>query len=756
MGEGTSPADPLVGRVIAKCRILSRLARGGMGVIYLAEHTGLRRRVIFKVLPPEAARDRDYVARFRQEAVAAARLEHPNVVQVYDVGEHEGMPFMVRQYVEGMTLAEIIEGSGRIEPKEAARVAREVARGLAAAHALGIVHRDIKPENILVSENGEVHLSDFGIALDPATPGTAPDPGSFVGTPNYISPEQAEGKKSDARSDLYSLGATLYATVTGRVPFTGPNVAAVLYKHVHEPPRRPSASVRDLPEYFENIILRLMAKKPQDRYASSEELERDLDRFLRGVYPRKRESHPAPAARSRNSRPMIFAAAGGAAVLLLVLGIVLSRPGRPASPPPTAAAKTASPAAPSPTPPKADPAPVPPTPAPDPEAGFVPLYRSQADEDHWARTPGLDRKVFFLNDSILVSYPTAGADPDEIHFLASARRDLEEFVFRFEIRAGGAFPEISAGRLFHGDPALPGRNQPTPMAFPALPAREWHALELDVRGGNLKLTSGTRLLASAAVPPNGSPFGRVSFACRPGADFELRRARILILRHADPPAAVHDRPPSPPEPDRPPSEEETKVLMEISGAAAGEIPGLALRLRELVLSRPPAEAYDRRSLDGWRIMPPGVSGAQAGDGAIEVSAPGKTVFLEPPGSAGAQGLSFEVRVRKFHGSHGAGLGLHRRGPTSYRMLLLVPGEAVLLEVDAGSRTELAATDIPTTLDRWFRIDMVAAGGQTFLFVDGAFLWRGAVPDGSATLGSVTLVAGDADCDFRSVRVFARP
>jgi hypothetical protein len=155
-------------------------------------------------------------------------------------------------------------------------------------------------------------------------------------------------------------------------------------------------------------------------------------------------------------------------------------------------------------------------------------------------------------------------------------------------------------------------------------------------------------------------------------------------------------------------------------------------------------------------MPPGVSGAQADGGVIAVSAPGKTVFLEPPGVAAAQGLSFEVRVRKFHGAHGAGLGFHRRGPTSYRMLLLVPGEAVLLEVDAGSRTKLAATDIPTTLDRWFRIDMVAAGSQAFLFVDGAFLWRGTGPGGPGTLGPVTLVAGDADCDFRSVRVFPRP
>ncbi len=765
MGEGPSPADPLIGRVIERCRILSRIAHGGMGVVYLAEHTALKRRVALKILPAEVARDRDYVARFRREAVAAARLEHPNIIQVYDVGEHEGMPFMVRQYVEGLSLAEILKSSGRLDPKEAARVAREVARGLSAAHAQGVVHRDIKPENILVSENGEVRLGDFGIALDPDASGASPAKDLLVGTPYYLSPEQAEGKKSDARSDLYSLGVTLYSMVTGRVPFTGPSVAAVLYKHVHEAPRRPSASARDLPPYFEDVILRLMKKKPADRYQTAEEAERDLDRYLRGVYPRaKRETVPTGrwARKSGPPRAAIWTAAGAALALLILLVSILTRPGK-TEPPAPAPKIPAPPAAPETTRQKEDRPPevieriVPPAPPPDPETGFAALYRAKPDKRHWAHSPGLERKVFFLDDSILVSFPSAGADSDDVEFLAVNQRDLEEFVLRFEIRSSGAgLPEICAGKLLLGEPALPGRNRTTSLKPPDLPAGEWHAIEIEAKEGRLRLASGTRVLASGAFEEKASPFGRVGFLCKPGADFEVRHARIRILKRADLSRIAREPPPSPPPDPDPAPPEEAQAIEKLKAAPDAEVPPLARRLRDLAFSRPALEAYDGKSLEGWRIVGTGAAeSVRPRDGWIEVAAKGKSAFLERGEFPAARGLSFEIRVRQFHGATGGGLALHRRTPTHYTTLTVARGEAILREQEGPQGKTLARRDLPATPDRWVRIDMVVAGGQTCLFVDDAFLWRGPSVEPDA-LGPAALLAADVECDLRAIKVYPRP
>ena len=803
MGEGTSPADPLIGQVVERCRILSRIGRGGMGLVYLAEHTALKRRVTLKVLPPETARDREYVARFRREAIAAARLEHPNIVQVYDVGEHEGMPFMVRQYVEGMTLAEILEGSKRIEPKEAARVAREVARGLAAAHAQGIIHRDIKPENILVSENGDVRITDFGIALDPETPGTAPAGGVLVGTPYYLSPEQAEGKKTDARSDLYSLGVTLYATVTGRVPFSGPNVAAVLYKHVHEAPRRPSAVARDVPPYLDDLILKLMAKKPEHRYASAEEAERDLDRFVRGAFSRgRREAAGAPAPRPALPRAVIIAAAAGAAAVLVLLGVLLAGRGKPEVPPPpgpdvtaTAPPRTAetalqkeerafreveeaSRAGRGDLRPKAEaflrdfPSGrhaeevrrmlAPPAPAPPDETGFAVLYRSKTDESHWAHSRGLERMVFFLKDSILVSFPTASVDANEKECLLINQHDLMDFILRFEIRAGGTFPSLLAGNLSRGMLALPGRTRPTLLRIPDLPPQQWHALELEAREGRLRLTSGTRVLAEGVLEEEGSPFGSAGFDCRPGSDFEVRNVQIRVLRRVDLSRIAREQPPPPdpdPAPPGPPAEgmskEESEIVRKINGAAADEIPALALQLRDLAFSGQSKEVFDGKSLEGWRIMGPGASEfVRPRDDRIEIEISGKSAFLEHNEFPTARGLSFEIRVRKFQNPHGGGLALHRREPTRFLTLVIAPGEAALRERDGARSKILARRELPETLDHWFRIDMLAADGQTYLFLENEFLWRGPSVDPDS-LGPVALMAGDMDCDFRWIRVFLR-
>lgn len=794
MDEGTSPPDPLVGRVLERYRILARISSGGMGTVYLAEHTALRRRVAVKILPPELARDPEYAARFRREALAAARIEHPNVVQVYDVGEYEGRPFLVRQYVEGLTLAEILRQSGRLDFKEAARVAREVARGLAAAHARGVIHRDVKPENILVSENGEIRLFDFGIALAPAAPGEAGRSGLLVGTPHFLSPEQAEGKPGDERSDLYSLGVTLYAAATGRVPFTGPSVAAVLYKHVHEPPRRPSDLLPEIPPFLEGIILRLLEKNPAKRYPSAAEAERDLDLFVRGLHPRGgRPRSPVPrGTRGKKSLPGAVGVAAGAVAVLGALGgaLLLRRPAGPRPLPPEPPSPRVRTPVPAPTPPEVAPdetayqgileaertgpadlarqriesflrdfpssprAPevrrrlAPPAPAALPEEDFQDLYRTPGDRRQWSHSPGLDRRVFFLDHSILVSIPPAEGDPEDVEFLVLHRRDLQEYLFRFELWVEAGCPEPCVGKLLRGEATVPGRSHTTALRPPDLPPRQWHALELEVRGNHVRLSSGDRVLSEREIGPEGSPYGRPGFLCRPGMTFELRHPRIRILR-------IHDfsrpglPPPSPP-PAAPP--EGLEVLREaVAGAGPGDLPALALQWRARVLSRPPREAYDGRGLDEWRI-----SGTVSREEirplpeGIEVSLREGAAFLEHPGFASAPGLSFEIRVRRFRGGRGAGLAFHRLAPDRYRALLVLPGEVLLREAEGGAA---ARRDFPSTLDRWFRIDALAAGDRTLLFLDGTFLWAGPSPAPPGTLGPAALLARDMEGDFRAIRIY---
>ncbi len=815
-----SPDDPLVGRVIERCRILSKIASGGMGVVYLAEHTALKRRVALKILPSELTRDREYVARFPREAIAAANIEHPNIIQVYDVGEHEGVSFMVRQYVEGSTVAEILKRSGRIDVKEAARIAREVARGLGAAHARGIVHRDIKPENILVSRDGEVRIADFGIALDPETPGTAPSEGLLIGTPYYISPEQAEGRKSDARSDLYSLGVTLYAMVTGRVPFDGPTAVAVMYKHVHDAPRRPSAAVKDLPPFLEDLILRLMAKKPTKRYQTAAEAERDLDRFVRGVYSRTRRETAGPGARKGAAKPWtsrraILAAAGGAAVFLIVLIILLARSGPPA---PAESSAPPGPARPSPAPKPPDKAPPKPekipsrqeearafreieearlgpqdllrekaeaflrdfpssarTPEvremianlPPPavlEPGFTPLYRSPSDQSFWIFSPGLDRKVFFLKDSILVSF-SAAADARAIEFLVVNQPDLEEFILRFDLRATAVLPDFCVGHTVPYDPHLPERLGWTRLSPPDLPLQQWHSLELEVKNGKTRLGCVSRTLLETSIEKDASPFGRPGFLCPEGANFEIRNPRIWTFRRFDlasipppgpPPEIPPDPPPAPPPPPVEKPEPEAPVLARLRDASPEEIPPLACQLRDRVFSRDPTELYDGKSLAGWQTLPGTPAEAiQPLEGMIAIAAQGRSVFLPHPRCDAAQGLSFEIRVRRFHASRGAGMGLHRRGAMLYKLLLFLPGEVVLLDHEGDLPKRLAQRGLPGTLDRWFRIAMVSAENRSYLFVDDDFFWSGpSVADNA--LGPIALMAAEADCDFRSLRIYPGP
>ncbi len=261
--------------------IVREIARGGMANVYLARDKKLDRAVALKVLPAELSRDPSFVERFRLEAQSAAGLNDPNIVTVYDWGQEESTSFIVMEYVEGRTLRDVIN-EGPVAPDQAAQIATDIAKALAAAHRAGVVHRDIKPGNVLITPSGQVKVTDFGIARANGVGDGLTKTGAVMGTATYFSPEQAQGLAVDARSDVYSLGIVLYEMVTGVVPFVGDSAVSVAYLHVREPVKAPSQRRRDLPPEFESIILTCLAKDPAGRYQSADELRADLLRFRRG------------------------------------------------------------------------------------------------------------------------------------------------------------------------------------------------------------------------------------------------------------------------------------------------------------------------------------------------------------------------------------------------------------------------------------------------------------------------------------------
>ena len=262
-------------------RVEARIGQGGMAEVYRGFDPALERTVAIKVLLPPYDRDAGFVARFRREAQAAARLSHPNIVGVYDTGADGDTQYIVMEYIEGRTLASFLAGGGKPTPMQSVELTDKIAGALAAAHAQGIVHRDIKPANVMVTREGAVKVMDFGIARLQSD-ATAPQTSSVIGTPAYFSPEQAQGQQVDARSDIYSLGCVLYELLAHRPPFTGDTPVAIAYKQVNESPVPPSQVNPEVPPRLDAVVMKCMAKNPANRYQSAAELSEDLDRARRG------------------------------------------------------------------------------------------------------------------------------------------------------------------------------------------------------------------------------------------------------------------------------------------------------------------------------------------------------------------------------------------------------------------------------------------------------------------------------------------
>lgn len=316
-GKGTGKRAPsadveeqlgdLQNRMLGDFLLLRRLGRGGMAEVYLAEQTSLKRNVAVKILRKELVSDESYLKRFKTEAMAAAGLSHPNIVQVYVVGEDAGIQYIAQEYVQGMNLRELLIRKGPPDITVATHIMRQVASALQAASGAGIVHRDIKPENIMITRKGEVKVADFGLAqlTKEGERLNLTQVGVTMGTPLYMSPEQVNGSKLDQRSDIYSFGVTCYHMLSGSPPFRGDTALSVAIQHLKKVPEPLEKSRPDLPPSLCRIVHKMMAKELEDRYQNAQAVLKDLKKVSqeRASAEAEAASHaPAESATSRGLR----------------------------------------------------------------------------------------------------------------------------------------------------------------------------------------------------------------------------------------------------------------------------------------------------------------------------------------------------------------------------------------------------------------------------------------------------------------------
>jgi serine/threonine-protein kinase len=270
----------LPGEQFAGCRIDAVAGRGGMGVVYQATQLNLGRPVALKLITPDRAGDADFRERFERESRLAALIDHPNVVPVYEAGEAEGHLYLVMRWVRGTDLHALLKREKRLSPEVAATIVAQVAAGLDAAHAAGLVHRDVKPANVLLGPNDHAYLSDFGLSRRVRSISGVTATGQWVGTLDYVAPEQIRGGTVDARTDIYALGCVLYFLLTGAIPFPREGDEAKLWAHLTEPP--PVPGEHGGPSAFDPVIRRALAKSPDDRYPSAGDLGRAAEAAAAG------------------------------------------------------------------------------------------------------------------------------------------------------------------------------------------------------------------------------------------------------------------------------------------------------------------------------------------------------------------------------------------------------------------------------------------------------------------------------------------
>ena len=317
--------------------LLGKLGRGGMGVVYKARQISVDRIVAVKILPQRLSRNEVYLERFFREARSAAKMNHSNIVQAFDAGFDRGYHYFVMEYIDGPTVADRLVSDGALSEREALTITRGVVAALVHAEQYGIVHRDIKPENIMLTSSGVVKVTDLGLAKSTVADNSITLEGHTIGTPYYMSPEQARGEKHlDTRSDIYSLGATLFRMVTGTVPFGGETPAVVLAKRLTEPTPSPQERRPGLSNAISSLILRMMAKDANRRTCSARELLADIDTILAGKTPPSEAPTRVSRPRSRRrvspkapSRVPIYIGVGLALLLLLVIGVTMNQSSGP-------------------------------------------------------------------------------------------------------------------------------------------------------------------------------------------------------------------------------------------------------------------------------------------------------------------------------------------------------------------------------------------------------------------------------------------